>query len=61
MKNNKTTIFLVGILVVIILVPLLILLIVNTGKKEIKEDLLGIDFRLKVILQSYLNMIQLIL
>ena len=47
MKNNKTTIFLVGILVVIIIVPLLILLIVNTGKKEIKEDLLGIDFKTK--------------
>ena len=47
MKNNKTTIFLVGILVVIILVPLLILLIVNSSKQEVKENLLGIDFKTK--------------
>ena len=47
MKNNKTTVFLISILVIIVLVPLLILLIVNLGNEKIEEDLLGIDFTTK--------------
>ena len=43
MKNNKTTIFLISILAVVILIPLIIVLIINlTNKREDKS--LKIDF-----------------
>ena len=45
--KNKTTIFLISFLVLIILVPLLIVLIINLSKGKVEENLLGIDYDIK--------------